>query len=78
MLLVMPATNAVSERSFSALKRVKTYLRSTMTQGRLNSILLLHVHHKKTDKIDLREAANKFVGRSKDRADIFGKFSEAK
>jgi hypothetical protein len=29
LLLVMPATNAASERSFSALKRVKTYLRST-------------------------------------------------
>ena len=25
LLLVMPATNAVSERSFSALKQVKTY-----------------------------------------------------
>ena len=29
LMLVMPATNAVSERSFSALKRGKTYLRST-------------------------------------------------
>lgn len=29
LLLVMPVTNAVSERSFSALKGVKTYLRST-------------------------------------------------
>lgn len=32
LLLVLPATNATSERSFSALRRVKTYLRSTMTQ----------------------------------------------
>ena len=32
LLLVMPATNASSERSFSALRRVKTYLRSTMSQ----------------------------------------------
>ena len=32
LILVMPATNAISERSFSALKRVKTYLRTTMTQ----------------------------------------------
>jgi hypothetical protein len=29
LILVMPATNATSERSFSALKRVKTYLRSS-------------------------------------------------
>ena len=30
LLLVMPATNAGSERSFSAVRRIKTYLRSTM------------------------------------------------
>ena len=30
LILVMPATNATSERSFSALRRVKSYLRSTM------------------------------------------------
>ena len=36
ILLVMPATNAISERSFSAMKRVKTYLRSTTTDGRIN------------------------------------------
>lgn len=35
LILVMPATNATSERSFSALKRVKTYLRTSMKQQRL-------------------------------------------
>ena len=34
--LVMPAANASSERSFSSLRRLKTYLRTTMTQQRLN------------------------------------------
>ena len=32
LILVMPATNATSERSFSAMRRVKSYLRSTMAQ----------------------------------------------
>ena len=31
LLLVMPATDATPERSFSALQRVKKYLRSTTT-----------------------------------------------
>ena len=30
LILVMPATNAVSERSFSTMRRIKSYLRSTM------------------------------------------------
>ena len=50
-LLVMPATNAASERSFSALKRIKNYLRATMSQTRLNSLMLLHVHKDMTDKL---------------------------
>jgi len=35
LILVMPATNATSERSFSTLRRIKSYLRTTMTQLRL-------------------------------------------
>ena len=53
LVLVLPATNATSERSFSALRRVKTYLRTTMHQERLNSLLVLHVHKELTDALDL-------------------------
>ena len=60
-ILVMPATNATSERSFSALHRVKTYLRSTMTQNRLNNLLLLHVHKEYTDSLDLKSVINRFI-----------------
>ena len=44
LILVLPATNASSERSFSAMRRIKSYLRSTMSQGRLNHIMVLSVH----------------------------------
>ena len=64
LMLVMPATNAVSERSFSALKRVKTYLRSTTGEARLNHLMLLHVHKELADGIDMVEVANLFVGRN--------------
>ena len=55
LLLVMSATNAVSERSFSALKRVKTYLGATKKEKRLNHLMILHAHKDRTDKIDLVE-----------------------
>ena len=64
LILVMPATNAVSERTFSALRRVKTYLRTTMTQARLNHLILLYVHHVEIDKIDLVQVANDFISTS--------------
>ena len=76
LMLVMPATNDVSERSFSALKRVKTYLRSTTGEGRLNHLMLLHVHKELADGIDMVEVANLFVGDNQRRKQLFGKFSK--
>ncbi len=61
LVLVMPVTNATSERSFSALRRVKSYLRSTTGQERLNYLMLLHVHSDKTDKQDLKSVLNDFI-----------------
>ena len=61
LMLVMPATNAVSERLFSALRRVKSYLRSTITQSRLNDLLRLHIHRELTDKLNLIDIANEFI-----------------
>ena len=61
LVLVMPATNATSERSFSALRRVKTFLRTTMTQLQLNNAMILFVHRNLTDKINLVELGNEFI-----------------
>ena len=58
LLLVMPATNACSERSFSALRRLKTH---TMSQQRLNDLMILYIHKSETDSIDLSEIGNEFV-----------------
>jgi len=43
----LPVTNASSERSFSYLRRIKTWLRTTMLQERLVGLALLHTHHEK-------------------------------
>ena len=74
LILVMPATNAVSKRSFSALRRVKTYLRSTMKQTRLNHLMILHVHKDITDSLNLNDIGNEFVRCSEHRLSVFGHF----
>ena len=40
----LPVTSCECERSFPALRRLKTYTRSTMVAKRLNGLALLHVH----------------------------------
>lgn len=75
LILVMPATNAVSERCFSAMRRLKTYLRSTMQQSRLNHVMLLHIHKELLDQLNLVDIGNEFVRESEHRARVFGSFN---
>ena len=75
LMLVMPPTNAVSKRSFSTLKQVKTFLRSATGEGRLNHLMHLHVHKKLANGTDMVEVANLFVGDNQWRKQLFGKFS---
>ena len=51
LLLVCPATSCEAERSFSALRRIKTWLRNSMTQVRLNSAAVCHVHKERVDNV---------------------------
>ena len=46
LVLLSPATNAISERSFSALKRLKNYISATMGDRRQQSLMVLHIHRK--------------------------------
>ena len=52
ILVMIPATSCSAERSFSALRRLKTYLRSTMGQQRVSNITLINsVINKDMDRI---------------------------
>jgi len=67
---------AEQERTFSAMRRVKSYLRATMTQERLNHLMVLHIHKSKTDSLDLIDLAITFVN-SEHRLQLFGQFCES-
>ena len=67
IIMVMPATNAASERSFSVMRRLKSYLRSTMGQSHLNHIMLLNIYEEKLDTLELKAVDNEFVRGSEHR-----------
>jgi hypothetical protein len=52
VLLTMPVSTASAERSFSCLKRLKSYLRSTMGAERLNGLAMMHIHHEISVDVD--------------------------
>lgn len=74
LYLCIPVTSCTAERSFSSLRRLKTYLRSTMSQERLNHVAILHSHKDLTDQLDLEAVCNDFVQRNDMRRKVFALF----
>ena len=67
ILATIPATSCSAERSFSALRRIKTFLRSTMGQDRLSSIAVINIERKyanKTMQNDMQRIIDIFGSRS--------------
>lgn len=60
MYLCCPVSNCSSERSFSALKRIKSYLRSRMTDERLNSIAILNIESDISKNLDYDDIINEY------------------
>ena len=73
----LPTTTSTAERSFSALRRLKTFLRSTMTQPRLNHTLLSFIHKDRVDEIKEEKIAESFIGVNDKRRRYFGSFTES-
>ena len=72
LCLSLPVSAASSERSFSALKRLKTWLRSTMTQKRLTHTSLMHVHQEILDSLDVARLMSTFVSKTAEPRAVFG------
>jgi hypothetical protein len=63
LLFIVPVTVASAERSFSKLKLLKNYLRSKMSQERLNGLAILCIEKILLDKIDTDVIINDFASR---------------
>ncbi|XP_026816205.1 zinc finger MYM-type protein 1-like [Rhopalosiphum maidis] len=50
-ILVIPISSATAERSFSTMRRIKTYNRSTMTGKRLHNLALLSIKREKSEEL---------------------------
>uniref|UniRef100_A0A1X7VLG9 HAT C-terminal dimerisation domain-containing protein n=1 Tax=Amphimedon queenslandica TaxID=400682 RepID=A0A1X7VLG9_AMPQE len=70
MALTLAVSTAQCERSFSALKRIKNYLRSTMSEQRLTDISLLSIEKELSSDISFEDVIDKFEGGDKNRSII--------
>ena len=64
-LATIPATVCSSERSFSGLRRMKTYMRSRMSQERLSCIAIINIEREYSKQV-IEKDIEKII-------DIFGR-----
>ncbi|KAL9154317.1 hypothetical protein ABFS82_10G106500 [Erythranthe guttata] len=64
ILLTIPVTVASAERSFSKLKLLKNYLRTTMSQERLNGLALLTIEKDMLENIEYDDIIDDFASKS--------------
>lgn len=56
----LPISSATCERSFSAMRRVKTWLRSTMIQERFSNLSIIHIERDISNNINSEDILNDF------------------
>ena len=68
LLATLPVSNATPERSFSTLRRIKTWLRSTKGESRLVGLALLNIH--KDIEVSVEKIIDRFAKMKKRRVDF--------
>ena len=76
LVIVLPPANAVSELSFSAMRRLYTFLKTNVGSSRLNNAMVLHIHKTRLDKLSMIDVANDFVFESDNKNTLSRRFND--
>jgi len=60
IFLSMAVSNCITERSFSALKRIKMYLRANLLEEKLNALSILCIENSITNELNFDDLINYF------------------
>uniref|UniRef100_A0A2S2R2F9 Zinc finger MYM-type protein 1 n=1 Tax=Sipha flava TaxID=143950 RepID=A0A2S2R2F9_9HEMI len=63
--LTLPISSSTCERSFSAMRRIKTWLRSSMVQNRLKNLAIISIEKDISKKIDKEAILNLFAKKNR-------------
>ncbi|KAF0721289.1 zinc finger MYM-type protein 1-like, partial [Aphis craccivora] len=78
IFLTMPVTAATCERSFSKLKFIKNYLRSTMGQERLSNLSILSIENEVAGEINFEDVIDEFAAiKSRKKGRIYSNLPQA-
>ncbi len=70
----IPLTSASCERTFSAMRRLKTWLRANTGANHLNDNKFANIQKSDMDRVDIKSVATEFIEKNDTRINYFGKF----
>ena len=65
------------EEVLCPLKRIKTYLRSTTSQQRLNHLMVLHIHVSFAKDMGLKQVTNNMISKKSEKKEYSGEFVQS-
>lgn len=74
LYMTVPLASATAERTFSTMRRVKSWLRSTMSSNTLNNSMFSTIHKQRMDEVSTLDVAKEFVAVNEQRMTYFGHF----
>ena len=70
ILLTIPVIVAYAERSFSKLKLIKSYLRSTMSQERLSGLPIVSIENEMLEELEYKNLISQFASQNARKIDF--------
>lgn len=59
--LTIPVSSATCERSFSAMKRIKNWLRNSMSQEKFTNLSIIHIERQISNNLCVEDVLNDFA-----------------
>ena len=75
LYLIILITSSTFERSFSALRQIKTYWRNTMDQEKMNHAITCFSYGDRTSPVDCFKVAKEFAAANDSQVKFFGTFA---
>ena len=73
---IIPLTSATCERSFSAMRGLKTWLRVNTVANLLNDIMFANIQKAQMEDLNIKAVDQEFANKNEERINYFGSFTE--
>lgn len=71
LVMTLPVSSATCERSFSAMRRVRNYLRTTMSEDRFSALSSLYIERDLSNTIDVHDVVAHYAAKSSRRLQFY-------